>query len=577
MYRKLFESLREYITPSIKAPVYVLCEVVMECVIPFVVAKLVNNIRDGSSFENLLLYGVILIIMAFLSLLFGILAGNACSTASCGFAKNLRSDMFRAIQNFSFENIDKFSTASLVTRLTTDVNDVQESYMMIVRTAIRGPLMLIFSFVMALIMGGKIALIFLFVIPVMCLGLYAIARKAMPIFKILFERYDNFNNSIQENISAIRLVKAFVREDYEKQKFSQSSGALCADFTLVEKIIALNNPLAQFSLYTVTIFVLYYGTYKIITSHNLDLNVGQISSLLTYTMQILGSLMRLSMVLVMITMARESVVRIVEVLNEKPVITNPPNPSRNIQNGSVEFENVSFSYEHNSKFALQDVNLRIESGETIGILGGTGSAKTTLVQLIPRLYDPDKGCVRVSGVDVRNYDLKTLRDSVAVVLQKNELFSGTVRENLRFGNDNATEDDFSRACEIACADEFIQNLPQKYDTRIEQNGRNLSGGQKQRLCLARALLKNPKILILDDSTSAVDTQTDSKIRSGLRNSLPDATKIIIAQRILSVKDADRIIIMEGGKIQGIGTHEELLKNNRIYGEIYSSQNREESE
>ena len=574
MYKKLFESLREYIIPSIKAPVYVSCEVIMECVIPFIVAKLVNNIRAGSSITDLFFYGFILIIMAFLSLLFGILAGNACSTASCGFAKNLRSDMFKAIQNFSFENIDKFSTASLVTRLTTDVNDVQEAYMMIVRTAIRGPLMLIFSFVMALIMGGKIALIFLLVIPIMISGLYAITRWAMPTFKILFEKYDIFNNSIQENIHAIRLVKAFVREDYEKQKFSRDSGSLCSEFTFAEKILSLNNPLAQFSLYTVTIFILYYGTYKIITNNNLDLNVGQISSLLTYSVQILGSLMRLSMVFVMITLARESAVRISEVLNEKSTLENPLNPSKNIQNGDIEFENVSFSY-GNNKFALNNINLKINSGETIGILGGTGSSKTTLVQLIPRLYDTNKGSVKVSGIDVRNYDLNTLRNSVSVVLQKNELFSGTILENLKWGDNNATENKIREVCKISCADEFIERLPEKYNTFIEQNGKNLSGGQKQRLCLARALLKNPKIFILDDSTSAVDTHTDAKIRASLKKYLPDVTKIIIAQRILSVKDADRIIIMEGGIIQGIGTHEDLLKNNKIYGEIYLSQNREE--
>ena len=614
MYKKLLASVREYKKPSLEAPFYVSLEVVMECIIPFIVARLVNEIRAGCELSELLKLGGLLIIMAFLSLLFGIIAGNACSTASCGFAKNLRSDIFRAVQKFSFENIDKFSTASLVTRLTTDVSDVQQAYMMIVRTAIRGPLMLIFSFVMALIMGGRIAFVFLFTAPFLGIGLFSIASWAMPTFRKLFVKYDLLNEGIQENIHGIRVVKAFVREDFEKKKFARDAENLCADFTHVERILALNNPIMQFCLYVVMIFVLYYGTYKVITTRGLDLNVGQISSLITYGMQILGSLMRLSMVFVMITLARESAVRIVEVLDEKPALESPINGIKEIPNGDIEFENVSFSYgnakiittspdidgqahtssstlSHNeqahtqtssqkshdstkSSQALSKINLKISSGSTIGIIGGTGSSKSTLIQLIPRLYDPSEGVVKVGGHDVREYDLEALRNNVAVVLQKNELFSGSIRDNLLWGDKNADDEKIAEACRIACADEFISRLPEGYDTHIEQNGTNLSGGQKQRLCIARALLKRPKILILDDSTSAVDTHTDAKIRAGLRKFMPEVTKIIIAQRILSVQDADKIILMEGGEIKAVGTHEELLKSNGIYGEIYMSQHRE---
>lgn len=574
MYRKLLSSVREYKRSSIEAPFYVSLEVVMECIIPFIVAQLVNQIRAGSSMNELLLHGALLVVMAFMSLLFGILAGNACSTASCGFAKNLRSDLFQAVQKFSFSNIDKFSTASLVTRLTTDVINVQQAYMMIIRTAIRGPLMLIFSFVMALIMGGRIALIFLFAAPFLGLGLFMIASWAMPTFRKLFAQYDQFNNSVQENIYGVRVVKAFVREEFEKEKFALRNEALCRDFTRAERILSLNNPLMQFCLYVVMVFVLYYGTYKIITTHGLDLNIGQISSLLTYGVQILGSLMRLSMVFVMITLARESAVRIVEVLDEKPAMINPACGIKEISSGEINFENVSFSYGNKNIYSLQNININIHSGETVGILGGTGSSKTTLVQLIPRLYDATEGVVKVGGHDVRDYDIEALRNSVAVVLQKNELFSGTIRDNLLWGDKNADNEKIYEACRIACADEFISRLPEGYNTWIEQNGTNLSGGQKQRLCIARALLKRPKILILDDSTSAVDTHTDAMIRDSLKKYMPEVTKIIIAQRILSVQDADRIILIEGGEIKAIGTHEELLKSNRIYGEIYLSQHRE---
>ena len=575
MYKKLLSSVREYKKPSLEAPFYVSCEVVMECIIPFIVARLVNNIRAGCEFSELLFDGVILVLMAFMSLTFGIIAGNACSTASCGFAKNLRNDMFKAIQKFSFENIDRISTASLVTRITTDVTRVQEAYMMIIRTAIRGPLMLIFSFIMAFIMGGKIALIFLFAAPFLGTGLFLIARWAMPAFRKLFAKYDIFNNSIQENVRGIRVVKSFVREEYEYKKFSKDAQELYNDFTKAEKILALNNPVMQFCSYVVMIFILYYGSYKVITSKGLDLNIGQISSLITYGTQILGSLMRLSMVLVMITLARESAVRIVEVLEEKPTLKNPPNGIKKISDGSIEFENVNFNYTK-SPYSLSNINLKIKSGETIGIIGGTGSSKTTLINLIPRLYDATEGIVKVSGHDVKEYDLEILRNNVAVVLQKNELFSGTIKENLLWGNKNASFEEISEACKISCADEFIERFPEKYETKIEQNGTNLSGGQKQRLCIARALLKKPKILILDDALSAVDTNTDAKIRAALREFMPLTTKIIIAQRISSVQNSDRIVLMEGGKVRATGTHKELLKSDNVYEEIYLSQNSERS-
>ena len=573
MYKKLLQSVREYKRPSLEAPFYVSLEVVMECIIPFIVARLVNSIREGSSFSVLMSYGVVLVVMACLSLTFGIIAGNACSTASCGFAKNLRSDIFRAVQGFSFENLNRFPTSSLVTRLTTDVSDVQQAYMMIVRTAIRGPLMLVFSFIMALIMGGRIAFIFLFTAPFLGLGLFAIASWAMPTFRRLFREYDEFNNTVQENIQGIRAVKAFVREEYEKERFSRRNEAICRNFTRVERILALNNPMMQFCLYVVMIFVLYYGTYRAAISHGLDIDVGQISSLLTYGMQILGSLMRLSMVFVMITLARESAVRIVEVLEEVPAIPNPPDGLKEIPDGSVEFEGVSFSYSNTkSPCALTNITMKIPSGSTIGIIGATGSSKTTLIQLIPRLYDAASGSVKVGGHDVREYDIKALRSAVSLVLQKNEIFSGTVRDNLKWGDKNATDEEISEACRISCCDEFIGRLPQGYDTFTEQSGTNFSGGQKQRLCIARALLKRPKVLILDDALSAVDTHTDAKIRRALKDYMPETTKIIIAQRISSVEDADRIILMEGGRIRSSGTHEELLANNEIYRDVYESQN-----
>lgn len=574
MLKDLMKCVREYKKASLQAPVLVSLEVVMECIIPFIISKLVNEIKAGCELSVIIRYGVVLIVMATLSLIFGIGAGNACSTASCGFAKNIRKDMFYNIQNFSFANIDKFSTSSLVTRLTTDISNVQMAYMMIVRIAIRCPLMLVFAFVMAFIMGGKMAAIFLFVIPVLAVGLGLVIRSAMPLFKKVFRKYDRLNASIQENIKGMRVVKSYVREDFEQQKFAAAAEDVCMDFTKAEKILAFNNPLMQFCLYSVMIFVLYFGSYTIITSKGLDLDVGQFSALLTYNFQILSSLMMLSMVFVMITMASESARRIVEVLDEKSTLSNPENPVYEVKDGSIDFDGVSFKYsEKADKMALADIDLHIKSGQTIGIIGGTGSSKSSLIQLISRLYDATEGVVKVGGRDVREYDLDTLRNQVAVVLQKNVLFSGTIKENLRWGDKNATDEEMKAACELAQADEFIMRLPKQYDTYIEQGGSNVSGGQKQRLCIARALLKKPKVLILDDSTSAVDTRTDSLIRKGFKEYIPETTKIIIAQRISSVQDADRIIVMDGGRIVDTGTHDELMKSCEIYQEVYESQNK----
>ena len=574
MIKTLAKSIREYKKPSILAPVFVTGEVIMECIIPFVIANLVNEIKAGISMSKLLSYGGLLVVMAGLSLAFGALAGAACSTASCGFARNLRKDMFYKIQGYSFENIDKFSVSSLVTRLTTDITNVQMAYMMIIRTAVRSPLMLIFSFIMGFVMGGKMAWIFLVIIPFLGVGLFFIIRKTMPLFRRVFRKYDALNASIQENIRGMRVVKAYVREDYEKKKFNYAAEELQKDFTHAERIMALNNPLMQFCTYIIMIFVMSFGSYTVITTQGLDLDVGQMSSMLTYGFQILMSLMMLSMIFVMITMSLESAERIVEVLSEESTLQNPENPVMEVKGGSIDFNHVNFKYSKAaSRMALSDIDLHIKSGEIIGVLGGTGSSKTTLIQLIPRLYDVTEGSVQVGGVDVRNYDLETLRNQVAVVLQKNELFSGTIKENLRWGNPNATDEELEEACRLSQADEFIQQFPMKYDTHIEQGGSNVSGGQKQRLCIARALLKKPKILILDDSTSAVDTRTDALIRAGFREFIPETTKIIIAQRVASVQDADRILLMNNGAIEAIGSHEELMENSPVYREIYTSQNR----
>ena len=574
MIKTLAKSIREYKTPSIVTPILVTVEVVLECIIPFITARLITEIKNGCDLMTIINYGLILILMAALSLTFGTAAGFTCATASCGMAKNLRKDMFSAIQKYSFANIDKFMTSSLVTRMTTDVTIVQDAYMMLIRVAIRAPLMLVFAFVMAFIMGGKMAWIFLFVLPVLGLGLIFIGLKALPIFRRLFKKYDNLNASVQENIKAMRVVKSFVREDYEQKKFGAASEELCRGFTTAERLLALNSPIMQFCLYCVMIFVLSFGSYTVISSRGIDLDVGQMSSLLTYSFMMLSSLMMLSMVYVMITMSVESCKRIVEILTEESTLHNPENPIFEVENGSIDFDNVSFKYSEKAKRkALSDIELHIKSGETIGVIGGTGSSKSSLIQLISRLYDATEGVVKVGGRDVKEYDLDALRNQVAVVLQKNVLFSGTIKDNLRWGNKNATDEELIAACKLACADEFITSFPDGYDTYIEQGGTNVSGGQKQRLCIARTLLKKPKILILDDSTSAVDTKTDAAIRKAMREFIPETTKIIIAQRTASVEDADRIIVMEGGKINAVGTHAELLADNEIYRDIYISQNK----
>ena len=574
MIRIISKSIREYKRAAIATPILVSLEVIMECIIPFLIAILVNEIKAGCGLNVITRYGGILVVMALLSLLFGGLAGSTCATASCGLAKNLRKDMFHNIQKYSFENIDKFLTSSLVTRLTTDITNVQNAYMMIIRSAIRAPLMVIFAFIMAVLMGGKMAWVFLFVVPLLILGLAVIVYKTMPLFKKVFRKYDRLNNSVQENIKGMRVVKSFVREDYEQVKFDSAAENVCRDFTKAERILALNNPLMQFCLYVVMVFILSFGSYIVITSGGLALDVGQLSSLLSYGFMMLSSLMMLSMIFVMIAMALESGRRIAEVLVEKSALENPEHPLYEVADGSVTFENVSFKYSLKAELmALSDIDLHIRSGETIGIIGGTGSSKSSLIQLIPRLYDATEGVVKVGGVDVRDYDLETLRDNVAVVLQKNVLFSGTIKENLRWGNQDASDEELIQACRLACADDFIESFPDGYNTYIEQGGANVSGGQKQRLCIARALLKKPKILIMDDSTSAVDTRTDARIRKSLREYIPETTKIIIAQRTASVEDADRIIVMDRGRINAVGVHKELLENNDIYREIYISQNK----
>lgn len=572
--RVLKKSIREYKRDSMVTPILVAFESLTECFLPLMVATLVNKMQNGCDLSVIVKYGVILVIMACFSLLFGALAGITAANASAGFGKNLRKDLFVAVQNFSFENIDRFSASSLVTRMTTDVTNVQMAYMMIIRTVVRAPLMLIFSLIMGFVMGGRLALIFLFTIPVLGIGLGLVIKKTMPLFRKVFRKYDNLNNSVQENINGIRVVKSFVREDFEMKKFNTAAEDVCNDFTRAEKILALNNPMMQFCIYVVMIFVMTFGSFLVVNFGGTIIQVGQLSSLLTYSFQILMSLMMLSMIFVMVTISMESCERIVAVLEERHTISNPENPIYEVSDGSIDFNNVSFKYSKRAdRYALANINLHIKSGQTIGILGGTGSSKTSLVNLISRLYDVTEGEVKVAGVDVRDYDLVTLRDAVSVVLQKNVLFSGSIKENLRWGNKEATDEEIEEACHLACADEFIEQFPDKYDTHIEQGGTNVSGGQKQRLCIARALLKKPKILILDDSTSAVDTKTDAIIRGGFKKFIPETTKIIIAQRVSSVQDADQIIIMDNGSIEAIGTHDELLASNPIYQEVYYSQNR----
>lgn len=572
MIKTLAKSIREYKLPSILTLLFIMGEVLIEVFIPFKTADLVNNINAGAPLEEIVKTGLILILLAVLSLMCGGIAAITCAKASTGFAKNLRHDMFVKIQNFSFSNIDKFSTSSLVTRLTTDINHVQMSYMMIIRTAIRSPMMFVFSIFMAYTMGGALATSFVVVVPVLVFGLLMVAKKAMPAFRRVFKKYDRLNESVEENVRGMRVVKGFSREEYEKQKFAAAADDITDDFTKAERIVAVNSPLMQFCMYFNTVVILFLGSYLVISSKGLTVNVGQISAMLTYGVQILMSLMMLSMIYVMITMSLESMKRICEVLKEEPEIVDPINPVMTVKDGSICFKNVSFKYSKTAKKdTLSNIDITIPSGKTVGILGGTGSGKSSLVQLIPRLYDVTEGEVLVGGVDVRNYHLDTLRDSVAMVLQKNQLFSGTIKENLRWGNENATDEEIYAACKMAQADEFISGFPEGYDTYIEQGGSNVSGGQKQRLCIARALLKNPKILILDDSTSAVDTRTDALIRKAFREYIPETTKIIIAQRTASVEDADIIILMENGSVVAMGNHNELMKTSEIYREVYEEQ------
>lgn len=568
-------SLREYRKPGWATPFLVTGEVVLECAIPFVTAQLIDALALGGGISAVAGYAAALIIMALISLAFGTGAGVTCSIAATGLAKNLRHDVFHKIQGFSFSNIDRFSTSSLVTRLTTDVTNVQQAYMMIIRMAIRCPLMAIFSIVMAFISGGPMAVIYVIVAFVLGWGIFKIALTVMPIFRRIFRKYDRLNDSVEENVQGIRVVKSYVREDHEKEKFNEASGTLYHDFVHVERILAWNQPLMTLAIDVIYTFVIFFGSRAIVTSQGQLMGVGQLSALITYGFSMLISLMMLSMVFVMITMADESARRICQVLLEEPDLKNPENPLMEVPDGSIDFDHVSFEYSAKAdRMALDDINLQIKSGEVIGIIGGTGSSKSTLTQLICRLYDATKGAVRVGDHDVREYDLDTLRNKVAVVLQRNVLFSGTIKDNLRWGNPNATDEQMVEACKLARADEFIQQFPKKYDTYIEQGGTNVSGGQKQRLCIARALLKNPKILILDDSTSAVDTKTDRLIREGFKSFIPETTKIIIAQRTSSVEDADRIVVMRDGRIDAMGTHEELLRTNDIYRETYTTQNKQ---
>ena len=572
--RNLMKSIRDYKPYTVATPLLVLGEVACEMTIPFVTANLIDTIKVGATVEELLPTSGLLVLLAITSLVFGAAAGITCSHASCGFAKNLRHDLFYKIQTFSFANIDDFSSSSLVTRLTTDITNVQQAFMMMIRIAVRSPLVLIFAFTMAFAMGGSVATVYLVIIPILGFGLFYIIHLVRPIFSRVFHKYDALNESVEENVSGMRVVKSFVREDYEKSKFARAATDVCADFTRAEKLLAFNNPMMNICVNGAFVVIIYLGSKIIITTQGQAFDIGQMSSIFTYGFQILMSLMQLSMIFVMVTMADESARRINDVLEATPTITAPAEPIREVADGSIDFDGVSFKYSARAeRQALSDIDLHIKSGETIGIIGGTGSAKSTLVNLIARLYDATEGRVRVGGVDVRDYDLDTLRKQVAMVLQKNVLFSGTIAENLRWGDPDATDEEVREAARLACADEFVDTFPNGYDTWIEQGGTNVSGGQKQRLCIARALLRRPKVLILDDSTSAVDTKTDAKIREGLASYLPDTTKLIIAQRISSVQEADRIIIMEGGRIAQIGTHEELLQTSEIYRETFNSQNK----
>ncbi len=572
MLRKMLGCVREYKRPTLLTLLFIVLEAIVECLIPFITADLVNRIEAGTDLGMIVRIGLTLVGMAVLSLTCGGIAGATCARASAGFAKNLRHDIFHKVQTYAFENIDKFSSSSLVTRMTTDVTNVQMAYMMLIRTAIRAPLMLIFSIIMAYIMGGALATSFVVIIPVLVAGLLLIARFAMPAFRRVFKKYDRLNESIEENVRAMRVVKGFSREEHEKAKFGEASENIRWDFTKAERLVAFNSPLMQLCVYFNMVFVLLVGSRLIVSSGGALINVGEMSAMLTYGMQILIQLMMLSMIYVMLTMSAESFKRIGEVLDEQPALHNPEDPVTAVADGSITFRGVSFKYSAKAEqFALSDIDLHIPSGATVGILGGTGSSKSTLVQLIPRLYDVTEGSVEVGGVDVRRYDMDTLRGAVAMVLQKNLLFAGTIKENLRWGAEHATDEELVEACRLAQADDFVRSFPDGYDTHIEQGGANVSGGQKQRLCIARALLKRPKILILDDSTSAVDTKTDALIRAGFKTYIPETTKIIIAQRVASVQDADLILVMEGGRIAASGTHEELLKSSPIYREVYEQQ------
>jgi len=572
MIKRILKCVREYKTATFLTLLFIVLEAVIEALIPFITANLVDNIKAGIEMTEVLKTGLLLTAMACASLCCGGIAGFTCAKASAGFAKNVRHDIFSKIQTYSFENIDKFSSSSLVTRLTTDITNIQMSYMMIIRIAVRAPLMLIFCIIMASIMGGKLALTFVVIVPVLSFGLFGVARKAMPAFRRVFKKYDALNESIEENVRGMRVVKGFAREEFEKVKFRKASDNICVDFTKAERIVALNSPIMQFCIYFNMIFVMLVGSKLVISSGGTTIDIGEISAMLTYGFQILMQLMMISMIYVMLTMSAESIKRIGEVLYEVPTLKNPDSPVYEVTDGSIDFKSVSFKYARRAKKnALESINLHIASGMTVGIIGGTGSSKSSLVQLIPRLYDVTLGEVNVGGINVKNYDLDTLRGAVAMVLQKNLLFSGTINENLRWGNENATQEEIIEACRLAQADDFVQGFPDKYETKIEQGGTNVSGGQKQRLCIARALLKKPKILILDDSTSAVDTKTDALIRAGFKQYIPETTKIIIAQRIASVQDADLIIVMDNGTIVASGKHNDLLENCTIYREVYEQQ------
>lgn len=571
MIKQLLKSVREFKKDAILTPLFVVLEVVMEVVIPAVMAVLIDKGIDGQNMGEIWKYGIVLILCAMLALVFGAAAGAFAARASTGFARNLRHDMYYAVQDFSFSNIDKFSTGSIVTRLTTDVTNVQNAFQMCTRIAVRCPVMLVFSLVMAFQINSTLALVFLAVLPVLGIGMGILLYAVNPVFERVFKIYDRLNTVVQENVRGIRVVKAYVREEYETEKFKGVSERLYKTFSKAQKMMSGTMPLMQFCIYSCMLLISWLGARLIVGG---DMTTGQLTSMFSYAMQILMSLMMVAMVFVMIAMSRASAERIAELLTEKPDLHNPENPVTEVKNGDISFENVDFSYKGDkNKLALRNVNLHIKSGQTIGILGGTGAAKSTLVQLIPRLYDVTDGSVKVGGVDVRDYDIKALRGQVAMVLQKNELFSGTISENLRWGNENASDEELVRVCRLAQADEFISQMPDRYETHIEQGGTNVSGGQKQRLCIARALLKKPKVLILDDSTSAVDTKTDALIRKAFAEEIPDTTKLIIAQRISSVQDADQIVILDGGAVQAVGTHEELLASNRIYQEIYNQQTR----